>query len=413
MKFILAHWALILLSSLTILLVTLILDTSWPVAYVYVVSTPTGATVSDCDGYSWTTPARIPVQHEGMIIAVSHPGRVPVDTVLLPEMSDEPVLISLLYRFPVEISSEPSGASVVLDGSFIGHTPLNVSIDDPGIHHLILALESLIVLEDSVLLLSNSPDSFHYVLPRLHTSGMILIPPEVGRPGDILQSYLIARYEVTNREFCEYLRILEPAPTRDTTNRWGRTDTIENMFPSDYPLFFYINTSGEWAIQDGLENHPVAGLTCRTADEYCAWLSSVDTSGITYRLPTEKEWYTAALAGGSGPWPWGSRRPDGNLLNLSDRSENMLRRHPSIYDGFSYSAPVGSFPHNNWGLCDMAGNVWEYCQPLHVDSPVVVRGGGWLSSMDDCRCDARMYPDTGLGYTYIGFRTAASIDSKE
>lgn len=413
MKFILDHWALILLSALTVLLVTLILDTSWPVAYVYVVSTPTGAAVSDCDDFIWTTPARIPVQHEGLIIEVSHPGRVPVDTVLFPEMSDELVLISLPYRFPVDISSEPSGASVILDGSFIGHTPMNVSIDDPGIHHLSLTLGNLIVHEDSVLLLANSPDSLHYVLPRLHPSGMIFVPPEAGRSNDILQPYLIARYEVTNREFCEYLRILEPAPTRDTTNRWGRTDTLEDMFPSDYPLIFYINSSGEWAIQDGLENHPVAGLTCRAAEEYCAWLSSVDTSGITYRLPTEKEWYTAALAGRNGPWPWGSRRPDGNLLNLSDRSEGMLRRHPSIDDGFSYSAPVGSFPHNNWGLFDMAGNVWEYCSPVHADSPVVARGGSWLSSTDDCMCDARMYPDTGLGYPYIGFRTAASIGSQE
>ncbi len=413
MKFFLQYWALILLSALTILLVTLILETSWPVAYVYVVSTPSGAAVSDGDAFLWTTPARIPVQHDGLFIAVSHPGRVPVDTLLMPEMSDEPVHISLPYRFPVEISSEPSGAYVILDGSFIGHTPLNVSINDPGMHHLSLTLGNLIVLEDSVLLLTNTPDSFHYVFPRLHPSGMIYIPPEVGRSDDFLQPYLIARYEVTNSEFCEYIRILEPSPMRDSTNRWGRTDTIEDMFPCDYPLFFYINTSGEWAIQDGLENIPVAGLTCRAAEEYCAWLTSLDTSGITYRLPTENEWYTAALAGSGGPWPWGSRRPDGNLLNLSDRSEGMLRRHPSIDDGFSYSAPVGSFPYNNWGLCDMAGNVWEYCRPLHADSPVVARGGGWLSSMDDCRCDARMYPDTGLGYPFIGFRTAASIGSQE
>ncbi|MEN8208408.1 MAG: SUMF1/EgtB/PvdO family nonheme iron enzyme, partial [Candidatus Fermentibacteria bacterium] len=364
MKYILKHWALILLSALTILLVMLILDTSWPVAYVYVVSTPVGAAVSDCEDFLWTAPALIPVQHGGLTIEVSHPGRVPVDTVLTPDMSDEAVLITLPYRFSVEISSEPSAASVILDNSFIGHTPVNVSIDDPGIHYLSLTHQNLIIFEDSFILLDNSPDSLHYVLPRFHPSGMIQIPPEACRSADILQTYIIARYEVTNSEFCEYLRIREPAPMRDTTNRWGRTDTLEDLFPSDYPLPFYINSSGEWAVQDGLGDLPIAGLTIRAAQGYCTWLTSTDTSGIVFRLPTESEWINAALAGSEGPWPWGSRQPDGNLLNLSDSREDMLRRHPSLDDGFSYTAPVGSYPSNNWGLFDMAGNVWEYCTPV-------------------------------------------------
>ncbi len=413
MKYILDHWALILLSALSILLVMLILDTSWPVAYVYVVSTPSGAEVFDGDGFVWTTPARIPVQHDGLIVTVSHSDRVPVDTLLLPEMSKEPVLVSLPYRFQVTISSEPSGASVVLDGSFSGHTPLHVNIDEPGIHHLNLTLENLIVVEGSFTLLANDPDSFHYVLPRLHPGEMVLIPPEACISVDIQQPYLMARYEVTNSEFCEYLRILEPVPTVDTTNRWGRTDTIEDLFPGDYPLPFFIGNAGEWAIQYGFENYPVAGLTFRAAEEYCVWLTSQDSAGISYRLPTEEEWYAAAMAGSGGPWPWGSRRPDGNLLNLSDRNEVLLRRHPSLDDGYSHSAPVGSFLYNNWGLYDMAGNVWEYCKPFHPDSAVVARGGSWLSSMDDCRCEARMYPDTVLGFPYIGFRIAASIGLQE
>lgn len=413
MKHIFDYWALTLLSALSVLLVMLILDTSWPVAYVYVVSTPSEAEVSDGDRFIWTTPARIPVQHDGLLISVSHPDRVSVDTLLLPEMSEEPVLVSLPYRFPVEISSEPSGASVFLDGSFSGYTPLQANIDEPGIHHLKLIVGNLIAIEDDFTLLANNTDSFHYVLPRLHPAGMVLIPLEACISVDFQQPYLIARYEVTNSEFCEYLRMMEPAPMRDTTNRWGRTDTIEDMFPGDYPLPFYIGSSGEWAIQNGFESFPVAGMTFSAAEEYCEWLTSQDSSGISYRLPTEEEWYEAAMAGSGGPWPWGSRRPGGNLLNLSDRNEILLRRHPSLDDGYSYSAPVGSFPYNNWGLYDMAGNVWEYCRPVNPDSAVVARGGSWLSSMDDCRCEARMYPDTMLGYPYIGFRTAASIGLRE
>lgn len=261
--------------------------------------------------------------------------------------------------------------------------------------------------------MANSPRDYHFVLPRFHSSGMLYIPPRAGRPGELPQPYLIARYEVTNREFCDYLRILEPAPATDSTNRWGRTDTIEELFPGDYPVPFYVGSSGEWTVQDGLDNFPIAGLSFRAAEDYCAWFSSIDTSGIIYRLPTEAEWHTAALAGSSGPWPWGSRRPDGNLLNLSDIREDMLRRHPSIDDGYSLSAPVGSFQHNNWGLFDMAGNVWEFCRPVHPDSSIAAMGGSWLSSMNDCRCDAWMCPDTSLGYPYIGFRIAASTSPLE
>jgi hypothetical protein len=412
MKFFMHYWALTLLSMLSILLVMLILDTSWPVSYVYVLSTPSGASVSDGNGFFWSTPAQIPVQHDGLLITVTHPGRVPVDTVLVPEMSSEPVLISLPYSFPVDVSSEPSSASFFLDDTFIGQTPLNLNIDEPGIHLFTLMIDNMIIYRDTVSLLANCPDSIHYELPRISSNGMIYVPPERGVRSDLHQPYLIARYEVTNREFCNYLRSLEPSPARDTTNRWGRTDILEGMFPGDFPLPFYIR-NGEWAIQDGMDEFPAAGMTFGAAEAYCEWLTSMDTAGLIFRLPCENEWSRAALAGSCGPWPWGARRPDGNLLNLSDNSESMLRRHPSIDDGFSQSAPVGSYPYNNWGLCDVAGNVWEYCRAEELDSVAAAMGGSWISSMDDCRCDARMYPDTSLGYPYIGFRVAASIASPE
>ena len=409
MKHILDHWALILLTALMILLVTLLLDISWPVAFVHLLSTPSGAEVSDGEGFIWISPAVIPVQYGGLNVTLTHPGRVPVDTLLLPEMSEEPVLISLPYRFPVDISSEPSGASVHLDGTFLGCTPLHVNIDEPGTHYLSFTVDNLIIFKDSFSLIADKPYAFHYSLPRLYSSEMIYIPAEACDCPEIQQPYLISRYEVTNDEFCRYLEVIDSVPMRDTTNRWGRTTIVEELFPGDYPLPFYIDSLGKWAIQDGLENNPVAGLTCNAAGKYCEWLTATDTSGISFRLPAESEWYTAAVAGSGGPWPWGSRRPDGDLLNLSDCSEGMLHRHPSIDDGFSFSAPVGSFPCNNWGLFDMAGNVWEFCRPLSPESSFVARGGSWLSSMDDCKCDARIYPDSGMGYPYMGFRIAASV----
>jgi len=413
MKHIFNNWAIILLSALTILLVMLIIDTAWPVAYVHISSIPSGAIISDGEGFEWISPAVIPVQHEGLNVTLTHPQRVSVDTLLLPEMAAEPVIVSLPFRFPVNISSEPSGVSVLIDGSFSGYTPLHTVIDEPGMHQLTLVSSDEIMIEDSFSLLFNDPCSLHCVLPRIHPSGMLLIPPKTSGSQNLLNPYLIGKYEVTNREFCEYLRMLEPFPVRDTSNRWGRTDILESMFPGDYPLPFYIDSAAGWKIQDGLHDLPVAGLTVNTALGYCEWISLVDSFDLSYRLPTGEEWFNAAVAGGGGPWPWGSQRPDGNLLNLSDSNESLLRRHPSIDDGYAQAAPVGSFPSNNWGLHDMAGNLWEYCMPVHSDSAVEIRGGSWLSSMEDCRCDAKMYPDSGLGYHYAGFRIAASPPSRE
>ncbi|MCK4505739.1 MAG: SUMF1/EgtB/PvdO family nonheme iron enzyme [Candidatus Aegiribacteria sp.] len=417
--FFLRNWAVILLSAMMILLVTLLFDTSRPVAYVQVLSVPSGAEVSDGEGFCWIAPVRIPVKHDGLSITLTYPGRVPVDTILVPDMSGEKVIIHLPYRFSVDLSSEPSGASIQLDGSFRGYTPTRVFLDSPGIHQVILVVDELIVLEDSFSLLSNVPRSFHRVLPEQYSDDLILVPSgaagtvrlsSINEPVDTLAAYLISRYEVTNTEFLQYLSELEFSPRKDTSNRWGRTDTIEEIFQGDYPIPFYISPSGRWAIRDGLEEYPVSGLSFKAAEAYCTWLSSNDTLGLSYRLPEEEEWFAAAIAGGSGPWPWGSRRPDGSLLNLSDSNEELLGRHPSIDDGFTHAAPVGSFPANAWGLYDIAGNVWEWCQPVHPDSSPVVRGGSWLSSMEDCECKARMRPEPGLGYPYIGLRIAASFN---
>lgn len=407
MRRILDYWAVILLSALAFLFTALICEASWPIAYVYVVSTPTGASVFDGEGYYWTTPAHIPVSQKGLSITVSHPGRVTVDTLITPRMSSAPVLVNLPYMFPVTVTSYPPGADVFLDGSRAGSTPLLLQLDEPGLHRLRLTLEGLAVLHDSFSLADNFPDTLHYLLPRPADNRMIFVPAGEGSPSGLDHSFMISRYEVTNGEFCEYLRWMEPAPVRDTTNRWGRTDLLESVFPSDYPLPFHIGPDGRWTVREGFEEHPVTGLRFRSAMDYCDWLTMRDGSGPVYRLPVEDEWRTAYLAGGAGPWPWGEGRPGGRLLNLSDSNEGMLRRHPSIDDGFSHTAPAGSFPCNGWGLYDMAGNVWEYCLPADSGGAPVALGGGWLSSAEDCGADAVMVPDTGLGYPFVGFRLAA------
>jgi formylglycine-generating enzyme required for sulfatase activity len=120
-------------------------------------------------------------------------------------------------------------------------------------------------------------------------------------------------------------------------------------------------------------NHPVVNVSWDDATAYCAWSGK--------RLPTEAEWERAARGNAEGKmYTWGDRDP-----TAKEARYNRL-------DG---PGPVCSFARNDFGLCDMAGNVWEWCsdwygQKYYEVSPDrnpsgpetglyrVLRGGSWF-----------------------------------
>ncbi len=109
----------------------------------------------------------------------------------------------------------------------------------------------------------------------------------------------------------------------------------------------------------GQGRNPAAWISLADAQAYCRWLS--ERAGLRARLPTEAEWEYAARGGLEGarfPWGWGA--PEGRAC-------------------FNARAPrrVGAFPPNGYGLCDMAGNVFEWCAPDNAGGPPVARGGSW------------------------------------
>ncbi|MHA3774988.1 formylglycine-generating enzyme family protein [Verrucomicrobiota bacterium sgz303538] len=181
----------------------------------------------------------------------------------------------------------------------------------------------------------------------------------------------------------------------------------------------------------GREKHPVVHIAYEDALAYCRWAGK--------RLPTEAEWEYAAR-GGLAPQPyiWGNEmRPDGKFM--ANTWQGRFPVEQKVEDGFATTAPVASFPPNQFGLYDMAGNVWEltddwyrsdtYAQRAHApgkearlnpkgpkdsydpDEPgtwkKVTRGGSFMCADNYCRGyrpSARMKtaPDTGLQNT--GFR---------
>jgi sulfatase modifying factor 1 len=155
-------------------------------------------------------------------------------------------------------------------------------------------------------------------------------------------------------------------------------------------------------------NQPVVGVTWFDAVAFCQWLTK--TTGVTHKLPTEEQWEAAARGGLVGqPYPWGDQAPDAGGVYRA----NFHTALPGAA-GFAFTAPVGSFPANGYGIFDMAGNVSEWCQdryvPLRRGGPFkpgvlrLLKGGSWISGPRDLRNAARQSAPPDYADGYIGFR---------
>ena len=168
---------------------------------------------------------------------------------------------------------------------------------------------------------------------------------------------------------------------------------------------------------------PVESVTWIEADQFCT------KSGK--RLPTEAEWEYAARAGISTEFYWGDE-VDAKMANYCDQSCALNVRDKTQSDGFPFTAPVGSFPPNPFGLHDMAGNVSEWVadwmeEKYYIVSPKqdpkgpvrservmrggtnhkVFRGGSWETSGFELRSANRKalwvdYRIEGLGFRCAG-----------
>jgi formylglycine-generating enzyme required for sulfatase activity len=173
------------------------------------------------------------------------------------------------------------------------------------------------------------------------------------------------------------------------------------------------------AANGGGPDHPVETVSWDEAVGFCRRLTELPDereAGQVYRLPTEAEWEYAARSGRTGT----ADPPAGGQANFDAR--------PAGGVSAGRTTPLGRHPANAWGLSDLLGNVWEWCQDwygegYYATSPPrdpagpaegkfrVLRGGSWKNQMTACRVAYRNALAPHMRDAATGFRVVLELPS--
>jgi sulfatase modifying factor 1 len=185
---------------------------------------------------------------------------------------------------------------------------------------------------------------------------------------------------------------------------------------------------------DGRDNEPVVHIALADAKAYTKWAGK--------RLPTEAEWEWAAMGGlDNVVYPWGNELAS-KSAEMANFWQGFFPYENTLLDGYEGLAPVKTYLPNGYGLYDMAGNVWEWCQDkydsnsyqeaLKADDIInptgsekyfdpndpfsqkhVIRGGSYLCNDSYCsgyRVSRRMSTTADSGLSHLGFRCVKDIE---
>jgi len=307
---------------------------------------------------------------------------------------------------------------------------------------------------------------------------MVLVPGGVFEMGDMhdeysceqpvhtvtLSSFYMSRCEITNGQYCEFLNSALAqgliAVRKGVIYKAG----LSSAYP--YCEASTSDSSSQIAYSGGvftvrtkggrsMVNDPMVLISWYGAVAYCNWRSqqegrepcynlstwACDFSKNGFHLPTEAQWEYAARGGLSGKrFPWGDTIDHSHANYVANSNWYTYdydtspypasTHHPTWDDGiYPYTSPVGSFPSNAYGLCDVAGNVHEWCNDwyeceYYTGSPTynprgparseceyrVIRGGSWASAAPFCRVAERSGSTPKSRDFMRGFRVSLGLD---
>lgn len=253
--------------------------------------------------------------------------------------------------------------------------------------------------------------------------------------------FAVSAYAVTNAQFGDFVRETGFITDAERLN-WSFVfagslpEEVRRRIrraPADTPWWLPVPRA-YWAQPEGPGStildrldHPVVHVSWHDAQAFCRWAGA--------RLPSEAEWEYAARGGLEGAlYPWGNELTPGG----EHRCNIWQGRFPTLNtaeDGYAGTAPVHAFPPNGFGLFNMAGNVWEWCEDAFVrdirdatgattpemrcDTPETrrdnsiksQRGGSFLCHSSYCnryRVAARSSNDASSTASNVGFRVVRS-----
>ncbi len=207
-----------------------------------------------------------------------------------------------------------------------------------------------------------------------------------------LSSFAIDIHPITNEQFVRFLEVM--GGEKDSNHQ-----DIIRMRDSRIK-----RSGGKLSIESGYAKHPVVGVTWYGAVAYAKWIGK--------RLPTEAEWEISALGGKEN--------------SLYPTGEDIEKSQANFFS--ADTTAVMSYAPNEYGLYDVVGNVYEWCQDwygynyyeISIQEPEnpkgpwqgvyrVLRGGCWKSLKEDLRCSRRHRNNPGTVNGTYGFRCAADV----
>jgi formylglycine-generating enzyme required for sulfatase activity len=248
--------------------------------------------------------------------------------------------------------------------------------------------------------------------------------------------FAVGRFEVTRQQY----EVFAKATGLPETNRcWMSTNCVNCTSGRKADRFMQrtnkksiVEVQGSSWRNPGwrqADNEPVLCVSWLDAMDYLAWLSQ--RTGQRYRLLTESEWEYAARANTTGYFAWDLAAADNCkwVNGADDEIRAVFGYFPdasTCSDGFTLTAPGGTYPANSFGLYDMYGNVWEWTSdcyvPDHGGSPAdgssrqdgscdvrVTRGGSFWNPPDFLRSARRNREVKELRSMLVGFRLARDL----